>query len=73
MHLRDKIIQQFKYMAKSYNKWRREEEEVDAQAVAAAEREAEEGVEIEIEELQFKLTTAAMRSRVTSVSVLDTY
>ena len=29
VHLRDKIIQQFKYMAKSYNKQRREEEEAD--------------------------------------------
>ena len=43
VHLRDKIIQQFKYMAKSYNKRRREEEEVDVWAVAAAEREAEGG------------------------------
>ena len=60
-------------MAKSYNKQRRQEEDVDAHAVAAAEREAEEGVEIVIEALQFKLTTAAMKSRVTSVSVSDTY
>lgn len=73
VHLQDKITQRFEYMAKAYNKFKKEGEEADARAAAAAEREAEEGEAAEIEELQSKLTTAAMRSRVASVSALHTY
>lgn len=73
VHLNDKITQRFEYMAKAYTKLQKAREDADTRAAAAAEREAEEGEAAEIEELESKLTTAARRSRVASVSALHKY